>query len=87
MENLQQTLERSNRAIVDLLLVDANMAHTFLDLARTAKTRELKIRRINRAAEAYNFICQRMPLVRLTPSETRTLNHKLRALEIRFRLN
>ena len=87
MKFLQELGEQTNRAKVNLLLADADMALTMLDVARFSKIRELKERRTREAFKAYSFVRERIPTVSLTPSETIALNKKMALLKLRLSLS
>jgi len=86
MKDLQELREQSNRASVDLLFTDAEMALTFLDLARTSRNDDLRKRRIHEALKAYNFIRGHIPSVTLTASQKIALNKKMALLKLRLGL-
>jgi hypothetical protein len=87
MKTLQELGEQTNKARVSLLLADAQMALTLLDMARGSKKSELRKRRTDEALKAYSFIRDRMPTVSLTPSETDVLNKKMALLKLRLSLS
>jgi hypothetical protein len=87
MKSLQELTELGNRAKVDLLLADAEMALTMLDLARTSEAVELRQRRTGEALKTYTFIRKRIPTISLTHSETAALNQKMSLLKQRLALS
>jgi len=86
MNDLQKLGERANRARVDLLFIDADVALTMLDLVPCSQIEDLKKRRINEALRAYSFVREHIPTVSLTPSETVALNKKMAVLKLRLSL-
>jgi hypothetical protein len=86
MKSFQELSDQSNKARVDLLLADAEMALTLLDVAHTSNISELKQRRTDEARKAYSFIQEQIPTVSLTPSETAALNEKMAVLKLRLSL-
>lgn len=86
MKSIQELQAQSNQANVNLLFTDAEMALTFLDLARTSQDEKLKLRRMHEAGKAYTFIQRRIPTLRLTPDETIALNKKMALLKLRLTL-
>lgn len=86
MKSFGELRQQSNKAKVDLLLADAEMALTLLDVARTSNISELKERRTNEARKAYSFLQEHIATVSLTPSETAALNAKMAVLKLRLSL-
>ena len=87
MKTLQELNEQSNKAKVNLLITDAEMALTLLDMARASRIMELKERRTGEALKAYIFIRKHIPTVSLTPSETIVINKKMALLKHRLLLS
>jgi hypothetical protein len=73
-----------NKTEVDLLLTDAEMALTFLDLADATKDVDSKSLRQREAHKAYQFIVGRRSTLSLTTQQTILLNRRLAMLRIRL---
>jgi len=86
MNSLEQLREQANKARVNLLFNDAEMALTMIDLARVSESAGLKDRRMNHAVKAYSFIRAQIPSVSLTPPEAIRLNKKLILIKLRLTL-
>lgn len=84
MKDLQELRDQSNRASVELLFTDVEMALTFLDLASTSQDKSLRQRRIGEATKAYQFIRSHIPTVKLTTSEDIAINRKIALLKLRL---
>jgi len=83
----EELREQTNKARVNLLFSDAEMALTMIDLARVSQNAGLKQKRIDQAAKAYSFIRERIPTVSLTPPETIRLNDRMKLLKLRLALS
>ncbi len=73
-----------NRTSVELLLIDADVALTFISIAETAEGRETVERNIHNARKAHDSIQHLRVRYILTDTQTKTLNS--RVLEVRRRL-
>ena len=86
MKSLEELREMANKASVNLLFADAEVAGSMIDLACLSRIPDLKERRINQALKAYSFIRQHIPTVSLTPDEALALDKKLALIELRLNL-
>jgi hypothetical protein len=86
MKSLQSLRQAGNAASVELILSDARLAHTFLDLADTSKRDEDKIRRRGEASVAYRSILRFRPRVQMTEQQQALLTELLASLRRRLEL-
>ncbi|MBV8673351.1 MAG: hypothetical protein JOZ33_07955 [Acidobacteriaceae bacterium] len=77
MRSISELRERTNEVTAELLLADAEIAMTFLDLADTTRVPENRIRRRREAAKAYQTILKLLPRVDTTEEQKLTLKGRL----------
>jgi len=85
MATTRQIMEDSRRIGVQFLITDLGVALTFLDVAETTRSEEVRKRNHENARTAYNAVQHFLP--RLSPSaeERRELEAKLSTLKTRLR--
>jgi hypothetical protein len=85
MEPIEKTAARSNALASEFLLVDSEMAISFLDRAKDGLSREHdRRRRFETAARAYKSIVKFLPHVTLTAGQYEVLMRNLTILRNRL---
>ena len=74
----------ANRASVDFLFTDCDLAMTFLDVAGTTAIPETAQRNRQNARKAYNAILRAIPKLVLSAAERQSIENKLSALRTRL---
>jgi hypothetical protein len=82
----QEIHKQANRAGVDQLFSDAEVAMAMLDLARASQVPELKKTSFKEALKVYDLIRKHTPAVSLTRTEATALNKKMALLKLRLSL-
>jgi flagellar biosynthesis/type III secretory pathway ATPase len=77
----RELIERANRAGVDFLFTDIEMAFTFI---RVGETRESRDRSFGKALKGYHAVSHFMSRVMLSPSQRTELEEKLHKLKSRL---
>jgi hypothetical protein len=80
----RESREYANRARYDLVLVDAELALTFLDLADFAESQEQREHRLDEAKRAYDTVLKALPTLYLTTPQRIMLNQKLAMIRVRL---
>jgi hypothetical protein len=74
----------TNRAGVDFIFLDCDLAMTFLNVADTTKIPETVKRNRQKARKAYDTVRHLLPSLLLTIAETQAIERKLLALRTRM---
>ena len=77
-------LKSVDQGIIDFLLVDLDIALTFMDVARTTEFRDTAERNHGNAKAAYNTVLAKLPEVRPTRAQRVQLEQKLAVLRGRL---
>ena len=81
---LEGNLRVSNMIGMDFLVTDAELALTFLDMARASSNEENRSRRTREARRAYDTILKRLPKLKPEPEQLEKLNDLLTVLRKRL---
>jgi hypothetical protein len=73
-----------NPGIIEFLLVDLDVALTFMDVAETTEFRETAERNHKNARKAYDMVVSKLGEVRPTEAQQSALEHKLALLRARL---
>ena len=84
MKSLYLVERRANAVKADLMLIDADMALSFLDLAELTKSSVVRQRQKVRAAEAYRTVMERLPDVTFTKQQKAELDKILKKIRSRL---
>ena len=84
MKSLYLVERRANAVKADLMLIDADMALSFLDLAELTKSSVVRQRQKVRAAEAYRTVMERLPDVNFTKQQKAELDKILKKIRSRL---
>ena len=84
MKSLYLVERRANAVKADLVLIDADMALSFLDLAELTKSSVVRQRQRVRAAEAYRTVMERLPDVTFTKQQRAELDKMLKKIRSRL---
>jgi hypothetical protein len=77
MRDPSQLKEELNRASAKLLLIDADVALTFAEVALTTRDETNRKRAVKDARRAYDEVCTKRHRFKFSDSDGRTLNAKL----------
>jgi hypothetical protein len=80
----RELIERTNRAGVDFLFTDVEMAFTFIHVGETSTTREARDRNFGKALRGYQTVLHFIPRVSLSAVERADLEQKLHKLKARL---
>jgi hypothetical protein len=80
----RELIERTNRAGVDFLFTDIEMAFTFLHVGETSNSRESRDRNFRKALQGYRTVLHFLSRVVLLPGERADLEQKLHKLKTRL---
>jgi hypothetical protein len=86
MPNPEQSelIERTNRAGVEFLFTDMEMAFTFLQVGETSTSRETRDRNLANALQGYRAVLHFLPRVVMSAVEMVDLQEKLQNLKSRL---
>jgi hypothetical protein len=79
-----ELIERTNRAGVEFLFTDVEMAFTFLRVGETSTSRETRDRNLANALQGYRAVLHFLPRVVLSPVQEIDLQEKLHNLKSRL---
>jgi hypothetical protein len=77
--------DSANAAIAELLLLDADMALSFIEYAEAASEKQTRTRRLNAAKKAYERVVKLIPRASLTTEQTILLGQRLAMLQCHLR--
>jgi hypothetical protein len=80
----RELIEQTNRAGVNFLFTDIEMAFTFMDVGETSSTHESRQRNYGKALEAYRTVLHFSSRVVMLPAEKEDLEQKLHKLKSRL---
>ena len=85
MNSPNQSIDPGKKTLSEFLLIDAEMALLFTQMAGNTSDSTLKVRRLKAAAKAYDRILAFIPRVPLTTEQMNELGQKLSVLRSRLR--
>lgn len=77
MRDVASLFEQTNRASVNLLLTDVDIALTYINIADTSKTESRAKQAVRDARRAYDVICEKRPRFYFSEQEAHELERKL----------
>ena len=84
MKSLYLVERRANAVKADLVLIDAEVALSFLDLAELTTSRAIRERQRMQAAKAYQMVMERLPNVIFTKQQKAELDKILKKIRSRL---
>lgn len=84
MPDAAELRARLNQNSVNLLLIDADVALTFADVAETSTDASRSRQAVRDARHAYDVICERRPRFSFSKDEEHTLKTKLQRIKERL---
>jgi len=79
-----EEIKASNQGVIEFLLIDLDIALTFMDVAETTEFRGTAERNHRNALMAYNTVISKLREVTLTPAQQAVFDKKLGQLRTRL---